>query len=425
MEHQMSINEFARSRRLIVCCDGTGQKVDHRRSNVARLYDALDRANPAEQVDFYHPGVGTRPTEEALTRITQTLVRWAGSTAGYGLLDVVAKAYGFVVDNYRPGDAIYLIGFSRGALAARLLGGVLHRIGVLRPGAKNMYPYGFELYDKHATLMANISERHRHEDLVREFRTMFCVPGPMCIKFLGIWDTVKAFGVFVPRSFPHLRHNESVQAVCHALALDERRRSFMFTSWGGLRDYAEAGPPLGQTVKEVWFAGVHSDVGGGYPEDESGLSWHSFRWMVGEAIHAGVKFDGKRLKEVLRTPLERASCVGSSFHTFHESRTLGWHMLDLIPRPELHNAPARTQTGVKRTAGMQAERSNLPVPPGWPKHPLTFWPISGHRDVTRYRREGALLLHRSVEEYVKKGRYRLEDVRFVDDAPLDISGSVP
>ena len=68
-------------------------------------------------------------------------------------------------------------------------------------------------------------------------------------------DTVKAFGIFVPRCFLHLRHNESVKTLCHALALDECRRSFMFTSWGGLRDYEEAGPPGGQTVTEVWSAG--------------------------------------------------------------------------------------------------------------------------------------------------------------------------
>jgi uncharacterized protein (DUF2235 family) len=414
----MDANRVAGSRRLIVCCDGTGQKVDHRRSNVVRFYDALDRANPAQQVDFYHPGVGTRPTDEALTRVTETLVRWAGSIAGYGVLDIVVQAYGFIVDNYRPGDEIYLIGFSRGALAVRLVGGLLHGIGVLRPGAKNMYPYGFELYDKHATLIASDSERHRHNDLVREFRAMFCMPGPVCIKFLGIWDTVKAFGIFVPRSFPHLRHNASVKTVRHALALDECRRSFMFTSWGGLRDYEEAGPPEGQSVQEVWFAGVHSDVGGGYPEDESGLSWHSFRWMVGEAIGACVKFDDSRLKKVLETPLERARCVGERFHSFHESRTIGFHILDLIPRPELHNAPPREESGANRAVRVNTERPDLPVPPGWPKHPLTFRPTTGHRDVNLYRREGPLLLHRSVEEYVRKGRYSFEDYQFVDDAPL-------
>jgi uncharacterized protein (DUF2235 family) len=405
---------------IVVCCDGTGQKLDARRTNVVRLYRVLDRSDPGQQVDFYHAGIGTLPAAGALTSATRTLSRWAGILGGYGLLDIVAKAYGFIVDHYRPDDRIYLVGFSRGALAVRLVGGLLHRFGVLRPGAKHLIPNALELYERHYTHIANPKQRCQARELDQEFRTLFCMPGGVRIRFLGVWDTVKAFGIFRPRSFPHLRHNESIESVCHAVALDERRRSFMFTSWGGLRGFVEKGPPPGQTVKEVWFAGVHSDVGGGYPEAESGLSWHSFRWMVGEARLAGLRFEDKQLAAVLDAAGERAMRLGEHFFQFHESRTLGWRLLDVLPRRELKNAPERPipGSGAGLSNADEPADSDLPVPLGWPKRPRTWWPISGRRDINANRREGALLLHRSVEPYLKAGRYHVEDFAFVDDSPV-------
>ena len=289
---------------IVVCCDGTGQKLDVARSNVVRLFGALHRSNPDVQVAYYDPGVGTMPATAALTPVSRRLTLRAGLVAGYGVLDSVAKAYGFIVDRYVPGDKIYLLGFSRGALTVRLIGGLLHRIGVLRPDARNLIPYALELYEKHYTHMRDKDERRQASVVNKEFRDLFWAKGDVNIRFLGVWDTVKAFGIFRPRSFPHLRHNPSVKTVRHAIALDERRRSYMFTSWGGLRDYVEADPPTGQCVKEVWFAGDHRDVGGGHPEQESGLSWRSFRWMAGEARDAGLKFDDAELAKMIRAKLE-------------------------------------------------------------------------------------------------------------------------
>jgi uncharacterized protein (DUF2235 family) len=135
-----------------------------------------------------------------------------------------------------------------------------------------LIPYALEPYGKHYTRMRDKDKRCQVRAVNKEFRDLFSAEAPVPIRFLGVWDTVKAFGVFRSRSFPHLRHNPSFQTVRHAIALDERRRSYMFTSWGGLRDFVEAGPPARQDVKEVWFAGDHSDVGGGHREQESGLS---------------------------------------------------------------------------------------------------------------------------------------------------------
>jgi hypothetical protein len=238
------------------------------------------------------------------------------------------------------------------------------------------------------------------------------MPGSVRIRFLGVWDTVKAFGIFNPRSFPHIRHNDSIDIVRHAVSLHERRRSFMFTSWGGLDRFVEAGPPAAQDVEEVWFAGVHSDVGGGYPEEESGLSWHAFRWMLGEARLAGMKLDDDAIADLLKGAGRRAHNDPQKFHGRHESRTLRWRLLDVLPRLELKNAPPRAAW-----TGDLPRGDNLPVPAGWPKREFTFWPWHGHRDPNQYPRNNAVRVHRSVEPFVKAGRYQIENAVYVDDEP--------
>jgi uncharacterized protein (DUF2235 family) len=94
-------------KRIVICCDGTDQKFGFNRTNVVRLYGVLDRHNPDEQIDFYQPGVGTMSSPAALTAVSRRLTRWAGSMAGYGLLDIVAKGYAFIADHYGPDTQIY------------------------------------------------------------------------------------------------------------------------------------------------------------------------------------------------------------------------------------------------------------------------------------------------------------------------------
>jgi uncharacterized protein (DUF2235 family) len=405
---------------IVVCCDGTGEKLDVVRSNVVRLVSALDTSNPDVQVAYYDPGVGTMPASAALTPVSRRLTLWAGLVAGYGVLDNVAKAYGFIVDWYVPGDQIYLLGFSRGALTVRLIGGLLHRIGVLRRDAKNLIPYALELYGKHYTHMCDRSKRCQVRAINADFRKYFSAKGDVNIRFLGVWDTVKAFGVFKPRSFPHLRHNSSIQTVRHAIALDERRRSYMFTSWGGLRDYVEAGPPPSQDVREVWFAGDHLDVGGGHPKQESGRSWRSFRWMVGEARLACLKFDDAELAKMISAGLESSQAGDDeAFFKRHDSRTRGWCLLDLVPRSELQNAPKRCSHA---SPHLEEEEKDLPVPLGWPHSKFTLWPTAGLRNPKEYSRGGPLLLHWSVKPLVEAREYALDEqldhLKYVEDAPL-------
>ena len=402
-------------KKLVICCDGTGQKLDVQRSNVVRLFSVLDRANPAEQMAYYDAGVGTMPATGALTFVSRRLTLWSGLLGGYGLLDRVSNAYGFIVDAYRDGDEIYLFGFSRGALTVRMVAGLLHRVGVLRREAKNLIPYALELYRRHYTHIADRSQRQLVRGVNAEFRRAFSVSTePVNIRFLGLWDTVKAFGVFRPQSFPHLRHNPDVRVVRHALALDERRRSYMFTSWGGLSHFVEEGPPADQSVKEVWFAGSHRDVGGGHPDSESGLSWLAFRWMVGEARHAELKLDDDKLRENMPAALAspEAAILRDHFFTVHDSRTSLWRAIDVVPRIELANAPPRDANTREHL------EDGLPVPVGWPKRPFRFIPITGERHPGVYRREGPLLVHWSVRPFVTAGRYSFRDFAYVDDASL-------
>jgi hypothetical protein len=184
----------------------------------------------------------------------------------------------------------------------------------------------------------------------------------------------------------------------------------MFTSWGGLDRFIEAGPPAGQDVQEVWFAGVHADVGGGYPEAEAGLSWHAFRWMLGEARLAGMHVDDRAIQYLFERAKRIAASNPQNFSQRHESRTLRWRLVDWLPRLDLKNAPPRNG----RTDNLPPD-DDRPVPVGWPKREWTFWPWHGHRDPNVYQRNNAVLVHRSVQPFVEAGRYRIQNVHYVDD----------
>jgi uncharacterized protein (DUF2235 family) len=383
-------------KQIVICCDGTGQKLDVHCSNVVRLFSVLDRSHSNAQIACYDAGVGTIPSAGALTWVSRQLTLRAGQWFGYGLLDNVARVYGFLVDHYEQGDPIYLFGFSRGAFTVRVLAGLLHRIGVLRPEAKAMIPYAFELYRPHYTLL-NDRKRAESESVTREFRRIFARPGPVQIEFLGLWDTVKAFGILWPRSLPHTRHNPDVKTVRHALALDERRRSYVPTSWGGLDDFIEQPASPKQNVREVWFIGSHSDVGGGYRTEKSGLSWISLRWMIAEARKCELRLDDKRVDHLLG-PWGEPIDLGADRWKLHKSRSAWWWIVDQVPRVEITNSPPGSPEQLS---------PGLSVPLKWPKRRLRFWPTTGRRQIKHFKRDKQVLLHKSVGELIESGKYKL------------------
>ena len=266
---------------LVICCDGTGNQFGAQNSNVVKLYQAL--VQDAAQIAYYHPGVGTIGARSALTRIGKWWTRVIGLAFGYGISDNVADAYQFLMREFTAGDRVYVFGFSRGAYTARALCGMLHAVGLLTPGNEALIPYAIRLIKREPIDLP----------LMKDFKDTFSRPCKP--HFVGVWDTVSSVGwVYDAVHFPFTRatKNPDLNIVRHAVSIDERRAFFRQNSFG-------ASPDDRQDVQEVWFAGVHSDVGGSYPEPESQLSQIPLRWILCEAELAGLKIDPQAKADIL------------------------------------------------------------------------------------------------------------------------------
>jgi uncharacterized protein (DUF2235 family) len=252
----------------------------------------------------------------------------------------VLNAYRFLDRHFEPGDDIYLFGFSRGAYTVRVLAGFLHLIGLLHPDQLNVDGYALTAYKR--TAEQDDFSIAWHFQRILNTRAV-------TLKFVGVWDTVAS--VLVPRkdrfyipsllTLPYTRTNPTVKIFRHAMAIDERRRMFRVNPWSEPQEYvpnrfAKPKPPLEQNIKQVWFAGVHADIGGGYPEAESALSKFPLNWMIAEAEAAGLRINvamrnhlvlgrkrkGSRWEYVAPDPKGR----------LHDSMTLGWKILEFLPK---------------------------------------------------------------------------------------------
>jgi Uncharacterized alpha/beta hydrolase domain (DUF2235) len=276
-------------RNLIVACDGTNNSFGACNTNVVRLIQALEH-DSGQQLIYYDPGVGTLPDPGFVTRSGQKLSEIWGLAFGAGMLRKIGVAYEFLMEHWRPGDRVYLIGFSRGAYTVRALASLLHMYGLLPRGNRNLLPYLLRMF---RASRAKLDEGSRSAEafwqLCDDFRETFAqaVPGiesrRFPIHFVGVWDTVSSVGwVWDPLKFPFTKRNPSIRIARHAVALDERRSFY--------RQNLFAKVP-GQDLRELWFPGVHADVGGGYPEAEGGLWREPYAWIVDEAVRAGLRID--------------------------------------------------------------------------------------------------------------------------------------
>ncbi len=268
------------ARNIVVCCDGTGCQFGTINSNVVKLYSVLE-FDPDRQIAFYGPGLGTMGAPSALTKTAQAITRLLGLAFGYGLTKNLSDAYVFLMNHYQSEDRVFLFGFSRGAYTARALAGLLHMYGLIRPGNEVLVPYALRMF------------KHRNRDTFRvagQFKATFsreCKP-----HFVGVWDTVSSVGwIYNPVKLPYTAQNPDVRTGRHAVSIDERRSYYRQNLWGR--------PAAGQDLKQAWFAGAHSDVGGGYPEAESGLSKIALEWMIREARQAHLLVDLGRLNRML------------------------------------------------------------------------------------------------------------------------------
>ena len=219
----------------------------------------------------------------ALTGIGKWWTRVIGLAFGYGISDNVADAYQFLMRTFEPDDNVYVFGFSRGPYTARALCGMLHIVGLLTEGNEGLIPYAIRM----------IKSKKIDFKVATDFKKTFsreCRP-----HFVGVWDTVSSVGwVCDAVRFPFTRatKNPDFHVVRHAVSIDERRAFFRQNSFGEPHDPT-------QDILEVWFAGVHSDVGGSYPEPESQLSQIALRWLLCEAELAGLKVDWQRKADIL------------------------------------------------------------------------------------------------------------------------------
>src|SRR5215207_756215 len=143
----MSPQEDTVGKNIVICLDGTGNEVNARGvTNVFKIVELLDLSDPAKQVVYYDPGVGTFAAPTAWSGAARRLSRLGGLALGHGLRHNLGEAYTFLMNTWQPGDRVFVFGFSRGAYNARALCGMLYRVGLLRPGSENLVPYAVRVY---------------------------------------------------------------------------------------------------------------------------------------------------------------------------------------------------------------------------------------------------------------------------------------
>jgi uncharacterized protein (DUF2235 family) len=320
-------------RNLVVCCDGTSNEFGDTRTNVVRLVQTLEQ-HPESQLVYYDPGVGTLPEPGLFTGAAKTVSRWLGLAFGVGLMKNVEEAYTFLMNTWRPGDRVFLFGFSRGAYTVRVLAGLLRQLGLLSPGQQQLIPYAIRLYRATPNKdRGSEKDKARYWRLCGEFRNTFAQPIPnrntrnFPVHFLGVWDTVSSVGwVWNPKRFAYTAENDCVAKIRHAVALDERRGFFRQNLFHPVSPAADGSA---QDLVERWFAGFHCDIGGGYGGWCGGLWRVAFDWMVEEAIAAGLRVDQDRLGEIRSHP----KLSGDPWaEATNESLTWKWWVAEFWPK---------------------------------------------------------------------------------------------
>jgi uncharacterized protein (DUF2235 family) len=185
-------------------------------------------------------------------------------------------------------------------------------VGLLHSGTENLIRYALRYWQK------DFGPESAGGNLCAEFKRTLARPCP--VHFIGVWDTVGSVGFINNfRRFPHTMHNPNVAHVRHAVSIDERRSCF--------RSNLMLPACEEQDIKNVWFAGVHADVGGGYLPEESGLAKVAFEWMVREAMACGLAVDNAALARELTQTGAPPDAAGQ----LHDSLRGGWRLVEFVP----------------------------------------------------------------------------------------------
>jgi len=280
---------------VVLCCDGTANEFAADKTNVVKLFSVLAN-EPSQQIAYYHPGLGTMEPPGALAHLARRTTRLLGQAIGYGLEADVRDAYVFLMNQFEPGDRVFMFGFSRGAYTVRAVASLLHMYGLMPKGNEPFVPYAIRML----TTINRDSDRDANKkyfSLASEFKATFGSERECNPWFVGVWDTVSSVGwIENPLHLPYTADNPAIMYGRHAVAIDERRAFFRANLWRRRNEPPASGP---QDMKQVWFAGVHCDVGGGYPETESGLSKIALKWMLDEAIGVGLRINQTHMDKVL------------------------------------------------------------------------------------------------------------------------------
>lgn len=274
-------------KRIVICSDGTWQTPNQEdTTHVVEMARAVlpSASDGTPQVVFYDWGVGTE----------SWAIRLAGGISGKGIQRNIRDCYRFLMHNYEDGDEIYLFGFSRGAYTVRSLAGMIRNCGVLRKTEAARLEEAYSMYRR--------NDAAPNSDEAKRFRS--ACSREATITFIGVWDTVGSLGIPVKglskltarrHEFHDVELTSYVKHACHALAIDENRGPFQPSLW-------KAQPKPGQIVEQVWFSGMHSDVGG---TSDPKLGKPAFTWMKERASHSGLV-----LSETLATPARANEPVG-------------------------------------------------------------------------------------------------------------------
>ncbi len=271
-------------KRIVIFCDGTWNTPDKTekgktcQTNVVKMANALCSLSKDgnEQLLYYDTGIGSEGN------LIQKI--FDGAT-GTGISENILEAYRFIINNYDVNDELFLFGFSRGAFTVRSICGLIRNSGILKPGNSDQIQRAYKIYR---------SRKHDLQPRAIEatlFRKTFAVEENTAIKFIGVWDTVGALGnpLFLNGFFSRRNQfhdtdlSSKVTFAYHALAIDEKRNNFNATLW------IQQPNSKDQVLEQVWFPGVHSDVGGGY--FETGLSDISLNWMLEKAASCDLNFN--------------------------------------------------------------------------------------------------------------------------------------
>jgi len=256
---------------IVVFSDGTGQKGGiGSNTNVYKLFNMIENRTD-DQIAFYDPGLGT------------DWRKISGAIGGRGFSKNILDCYKFIFENFKADDKIFLFGFSRGAATVRSLSYFIHLFGILPKSRPDLIKKAFKIYK----IRDNEKRENKAKTFIEKHHTMWAK-----VRFIGIWDTVAALGlpikwisVILDRFFPHTFHgfglSESIEYGRHALSIDDERKTFHPVLWD---DLEETQPK--DRMKQVWFCGVHTDVGGGYQEDD--LSNITLKWMIQDVNKFGV-----------------------------------------------------------------------------------------------------------------------------------------